>query len=61
MVSLLYESTIYSTFHGSTCYRVILFIETVNVGVFAPGTVSDIHDEVLDKLEEILGTFRFLD
>jgi hypothetical protein len=54
-----YEYTIYSTVHDSKCYRIISFIQYVSMGVFDPGTVSDVTDQIRAKLEQIDETFRF--
>lgn len=54
-----YEYTIYSTVHDSKCFRIISFIQYVSMGVFDPGTVSDVTNQIRAKLDQIAKTFRF--
>jgi len=55
-----YDVTSYRTLHGDACYEIALFLHSHNVGVYAPGTVSDFdRGAVMDRLVRVLETFRF--
>lgn len=57
----LYEKISYRTIHNSICFEIALFIHSSNIGVFNPGTVLEFdRDAVLERLTQVLSTFKFL-
>jgi hypothetical protein len=58
----IYDVTVYRTLHADACYEVTSFLHYANPGVYAPGTVSEFDREaVINRLREVLATFRFTD
>jgi hypothetical protein len=58
----IYEQISYRTIHEDTCYEIALFMHSGNVENYPAGTVSEFdREEVLEKLEQIPPTFRFLE
>jgi len=56
-----YEKTSYRAIYNNVCCEIALFIHSINMGVFDPGTVSEFNkDEVVEKLNQVISTFRLL-
>jgi hypothetical protein len=56
-----YEKVSYRTLYKDTCYEIALFTHSTNIGAYEPGTVLEFEkDEVLEKLDRVFATFRFI-
>lgn len=61
-VGNVFEGISYRTIHRDACYDIALFMHSGNIGAYTPGTVSEFNrEEVLEKLHQVLSTFRFLE
>jgi hypothetical protein len=61
-VGNVFEEISYRTIHRDGCYEIALFMHSGNIGAYTPGTVSEFNREgVLEKLYQVLSTFRFLE
>jgi hypothetical protein len=55
-----YDITSYRVLHNDACYEVALFLHYSDLGVYAPGTVSEFNrEQVMDRLKQVFYTFRF--
>jgi hypothetical protein len=53
-----YQQQIYRTVRQNTCYEVIYYIHSTNVGNYAPGTVTEFNrDAVMRNLQAVLSMF----
>jgi len=51
----------YSALYGASCYRLALFIHSINVHAFYPQTVSEFdRAAVLSLFDQVISTFQFL-
>lgn len=51
----------YSALHGGSCYRLALFIHSINIHVFYPQTVAEFDRvAVLRLFDQVISTFQFL-
>jgi len=57
-----YEQITYRAACQDRCYEIVLLIHSTNISAYTPGTVTEFDREaVLQTLEEVLFTFRFLE
>lgn len=55
-----YEVTSYRTLHEEACFEIALFLHSGNIGMYTPGDVSEFdREEVMNRLRQVLYTFRF--
>lgn len=58
----IFEEFSYRTLHEDACCEVTLLIHSGNIGAYPEGTVVGFNsEEVLERLEQVLHTFRFLE
>ena len=51
----------YSATHAGNCYRLALFIHSINIQVYDPGSVSEFdRASVMRLFDQVISTFRFL-
>jgi hypothetical protein len=56
-----YEKLRYRAIYNNACYEITLFLHSTNILSYEAGTVAEFHrDGVLEKLEQVISTFRFL-
>ena len=57
----IYDSVLLRNSHANKCYEIEILMHSGNIGNYTPGTVKEFnHDEILDNLERIANTFRFI-
>jgi hypothetical protein len=57
-----YETRLYRTLYGSTCYEITATLHTTNIGNYPPGTVTELNKgDAWGKLVQIINTVKLKD
>lgn len=57
----IYDSVLYRNAHENKCYEIEILMHSGNIANYTPGTVKEFNrDEILDDLERVANTFRFI-
>jgi len=57
----IYDSVLLRNSHDNRCYEIEILMHSGNIANYTPGTVKEFNrDEILDDLEQIANTFRFI-